>query len=179
MLKKITFALELKFPFKSSNDLTNLNRLRDEIKLNHIRIIPVSGAGDGRDADASDRPLRVLLAEDNVVNQKLASLMLLKLGHEVVVAGDGRQALELVLGGDFDLVLMDMQMPEMDGVEATRRIRDAGRVLPIVAMTANAMDADRERCIEAGMNGFLAKPVRALSLESAIRAILRRETTTG
>jgi PAS domain S-box-containing protein len=136
-------------------------------------------AGDGRDAVATDRPLRVLLAEDNVVNQKLASLMLHKLGHEVVVAGDGRQALELVLGGDFDLVLMDMQMPEMDGVEATRRIRDAGRVLPIVAMTANAMDADRDRCIEAGMNGFLAKPVRAPSLDAAIRSILRRETTAG
>jgi PAS domain S-box-containing protein len=136
-------------------------------------------AGDGSDAVPSDRPLRVLLAEDNVVNQKLASLMLHKLGHEVVVAGDGRQALELVLGGDFDLVLMDMQMPEMDGVEATRRIRDAGRMLPIVAMTANAMDADRDRCIEAGMNGFLAKPVRAPSLDAAIRSILRREATTG
>jgi PAS domain S-box-containing protein len=133
-------------------------------------LLPADAAADADDP-ARDRPLRVLLAEDNAVNQKLASLMLQKLGHEVVVAGDGRQACEQVAQGDFDLVLMDMQMPEMDGIEATRCIRDAGHRLPIVAMTANAMDADRDRCIAAGMNGFLAKPVRAPALADAIRAV--------
>ena len=140
------------------------------------------GAAAATDAHdpASDRPLRVLLAEDNVVNQQLALLMLRKLGHEVVVAADGRQACEQVAQGDFDLVLMDMQMPEMDGIEATRCIRDAGHRLPIVAMTANAMDADRARCIAAGMNGFLAKPVRAPALADAIRAIAPlREAPAG
>ncbi|MFN7641860.1 MAG: PAS domain S-box protein [Burkholderiales bacterium] len=133
-------------------------------------LLPADAAAVANDP-APDRPLRVLLAEDNAVNQKLASLMLRKLGHEVVVAGNGRQACEQLAQGDFDLVLMDMQMPEMDGIEATRCIRDAGHRLPIVAMTANAMDADRDRCIAAGMNGFLAKPVRAPALADAIRAV--------
>ncbi|MCX7228861.1 MAG: PAS domain S-box protein [Burkholderiales bacterium] len=141
-------------------------------------LLPADAAADADDP-ASGRPLRVLLAEDNAVNQKLASLMLRKLGHEVVVAGDGRQACEQVAQGDFDLVLMDMQMPEMDGIEATRCIRDAGHRLPIVAMTANAMDADRERCIAAGMNGFLAKPVRAPALADAIRAVSALRTAAA
>jgi PAS domain S-box-containing protein len=148
-------------------------------------LVPAGAAGGAAAATdahdpASDRPLRVLLAEDNVVNQQLALLMLRKLGHEVVVAADGRQACEQVAQSDFDLVLMDMQMPEMDGIEATRCIRDAGHRLPIVAMTANAMDADRARCIAAGMNGFLAKPVRAPALADAIRAIAPlREAPAG
>ncbi|MFO0460504.1 MAG: PAS domain S-box protein [Burkholderiales bacterium] len=116
------------------------------------------------------RALRVLLAEDNPVNQKLAQLMLQRLGHASVVAGNGEEAVALVAREPFDLVLMDMQMPVVDGIEATRRIRATGATLPIVAMTANAMEADRVRCIEAGMNGFLAKPVRGPELAAVIDA---------
>jgi PAS domain S-box-containing protein len=127
-------------------------------------------APTGPDRAAPARALRVLLAEDNPVNQKLAQLMLHKLGHASIVAGNGEEAVALVARDSFDLVLMDMQMPVMDGVEATRRIRAAGATLPIVAMTANAMEADRMRCLEAGMNGFLAKPVRGPELAAVIDA---------
>jgi CheY-like chemotaxis protein len=119
-------------------------------------------------AQPGGRHLRVLLAEDNAVNQKLAQAMLQKLGHAVTIADDGARAVELVARHTFDLVLMDMQMPRLDGLEATRLIRAAGHALPIVAMTANAMDSDRQRCLDAGMDDFLAKPVRTRELAEVI-----------
>ena len=109
----------------------------------------------------SQRPLRILLAEDNPVNQKVALRLLERMGHRVDAAWDGQQAVAAVEQTEYDLVLMDCQMPNMDGYAATRAIRrlERGRQLPIVAMTANAMPDDRQRCLEAGMDGFLAKPV--------------------
>jgi CheY-like chemotaxis protein len=104
------------------------------------------------------------LAEDNAVNQKLAVRVLQKRHHTVVVAGNGREAVEAVGNGHFDLVLMDVQMPVMGGLEATAAIREkekaTGAHLPIIALTANAMQGDRERCLEAGMDGYISKPVR-------------------
>jgi len=112
--------------------------------------------------------LRVLLAEDNRVNQHLAVRLLEKRGHTVDVVSDGREVLTKLAGGNFDLVLMDIQMPEMDGFKATAAIRETekttGKHIPIVAMTAHAMKGDRERCLEAGMDGYIAKPVRARHL---------------
>jgi two-component system sensor histidine kinase/response regulator len=106
--------------------------------------------------------LRILLAEDNPVNQRLASRMLEKEGHNVVVASNGREALECWLNQPFDLILMDVQMPEMDGFEATSAIRCAEAVsnthIPIVALTAHAMARYRERCLSIGMDDYLAKP---------------------
>ncbi|HTK74171.1 MAG TPA: response regulator [Gemmataceae bacterium] len=117
---------------------------------------------------AAPRPLRLLLADDNAVNQKLAVGLLEKRGHRVVVVGDGREALAAFDREPFDAILMDVQMPEMDGFEATAAIRDRERVcgthIPIVAMTAHAMRGDRERCLAAGMDAYVAKPVRAEDL---------------
>jgi PAS domain S-box-containing protein len=113
-------------------------------------------------------PLRLLVAEDNSVNQKFMNYLLRKLGHEPVLAANGREALEALARAPFDAVLMDVQMPELDGLEATRRLRAAeagtGRHLPVLAMTAHAMKGDRERCLEAGMDYYLTKPVDAEEL---------------
>ncbi|MFH0825599.1 MAG: response regulator, partial [Pseudomonadota bacterium] len=120
----------------------------------------------------SARGFRILLAEDNPVNQKLASKLLQKMGHSVTVAGTGRQAVSLLETGSFDLILMDVQMPEMDGFEATTHIRlnerITGRHIPIIAMTAHAMKGDRERCLEAGMDGYVSKPINQNELFDAI-----------
>jgi two-component system sensor histidine kinase/response regulator len=110
-------------------------------------------------------PLRILLAEDNPVNQKVALLQLKNLGYEADVAGDGAKAIEMLGQQPYDLILMDCQMPVMDGLAATREIRRSyPHPVRIVAMTANAMQGDRERCLDAGMDGFLSKPVRAADL---------------
>src|SRR5207244_1066163 len=107
-------------------------------------------------------PLRILLAEDSIVNQRLAMALLGKQGHAVTVANTGKEAVRLWESGRFDVVLMDVQMPEMDGTEATAviRIRESktGRHVPIVAMTAHAMAGDREQCLAAGMDDYVSKP---------------------
>ena len=110
--------------------------------------------------------LRVLLAEDNPVNQQVAVAMLVKRGHEVHVSSNGREALEAVQGRDFDVVLMDIQMPEMDGFEATHAIRalPKGKDLPIIGLTAHALSGERERCLSHGMTDYLAKPFKAHEL---------------
>jgi two-component system, sensor histidine kinase and response regulator len=117
-------------------------------------------------------PLQILLVEDNAVNQMLALRLLEKAGHRVTVAWNGREAVTTAASGEFDLVLMDVQMPEMDGLEATAAIRQneqgKERRLPIVALTANALVGDREMCLRAGMDGYVTKPVRAPALFRAM-----------
>jgi CheY-like chemotaxis protein len=126
---------------------------------------------------ATARPLRILLAEDNVVNQKVALLILHKLGYEADVAADGREVLDALQRQPYDLILMDVQMPEMDGLEATRQIRRT-HSLPtqprIVAMTANAMQGDRARCLAAGMDDYISKPMRAQELLAVLNGVPAR-----
>jgi signal transduction histidine kinase/CheY-like chemotaxis protein/ligand-binding sensor domain-containing protein len=118
---------------------------------------------------------RILLAEDNVVNQVLASRLLEKHGHSVVVVNNGRSALEVLDKEKFDLVLMDVSMPEMDGLETVAAIRAregaTGVHMPIVAMTAHAMKGDRERCLEAGMDAYISKPIQPRELFEAIKSV--------
>ncbi len=118
----------------------------------------------------SRHSLRILLAEDNVVNQQVATAMLLKRGHQVDVVANGREAVDAVGAERYDLVLMDIQMPEMDGFEATQHIRalPQGGKLPIIALTAHALSGERERCLERGMTGYLAKPFKAHELFAVV-----------
>jgi CheY-like chemotaxis protein/nitrogen-specific signal transduction histidine kinase len=122
----------------------------------------------------SSEHLRILVAEDNPVNQRLAVRLLEKWGHSAEVASNGRQVLDILAVERFDLVLMDVQMPELDGMEVTAAIRkkehDHGGHLPIIAMTARAMKGDRERCLAAGMDGYLAKPIKPLALFELIQS---------
>ena len=116
--------------------------------------------------------MKILLAEDNAINQKLALRLLEKRGHSVVIANNGKEALARLDEDIFDLILMDIQMPEIDGLEATAIIRERekrkGGHLPIVAMTAHAMKGDKERCLEAGMDDYVSKPIKPAELFAAI-----------
>ena len=117
-----------------------------------------------------DTSLRVLLAEDNAVNQKLALRLLERIGLTPDVVGDGRAAVDAIESGAYDVVLMDVQMPEMDGLEATRQVRRRwpDRRIRIIGLTANAMAGDREACLAAGMDDYVSKPIRPEELEAAL-----------
>jgi two-component system sensor histidine kinase/response regulator len=114
------------------------------------------------------RRLNILVVDDNLINQKLACRLLEKQGHSVMVANNGQEALKTLEDSQFDLVLMDIQMPEMDGIAATETIRasEAGKPcrLPIVALTAHATEDDRQRCLQAGMDGYVTKPIQPPAL---------------
>jgi CheY-like chemotaxis protein len=148
----------------------------------HDTLVTVLSSGEGRiqiqraPEAAADRelatrhPLHILLAEDNAVNQKLALRLLANMGYVAEVANDGAQAIAALEAIDYDTVLMDVQMPELDGLEATRRIRRQwpDRKVHIVAMTANAMAGDREACLAAGMNDYVSKPIKPAELAAAL-----------
>jgi len=132
-------------------------------------------SSNARQRSGTPRSLKILLAEDNLVNQKIASRALQNWGHTVHVTSSGKDALSKLDQQDFDLVLMDIQMPGMDGVETAKLIRQAesktGRHIPIVAITAHAMESDRRRCLQAGMDGYVSKPLKFRDLQETINSV--------
>ncbi|HEY1090459.1 MAG TPA: response regulator, partial [Burkholderiaceae bacterium] len=163
------FAAFLAKPLRQSQLYDTLVTL-----LEHEHARPASSAPLGKsslDSSQAERhPLRILLAEDNAVNQKLALRLLAQMGYRADVASNGLEAIECVARQTYDLVLMDVQMPEMDGLEASRRIcAQWPDTRPrIVAMTANAMQGDRELCLAAGMDDYVTKPIRVEALTAAL-----------
>ena len=161
-------------PIRESDLLDAITAVLDSRRPSH-------GSEESRRQQArihqTTRPLRILLAEDNAVNRKLAIRVLEKRGHTVVVAGNGREALEAMDQRGFDVVLMDLEMPEMSGLEAAAAIRAREQQtrthVPIVAMTAHAMIGDRERCLAAGMDAYLTKPIHAAELHAVLDTVIQ------
>jgi CheY-like chemotaxis protein/HPt (histidine-containing phosphotransfer) domain-containing protein len=170
-LESNIFAACLSKPIKASQLYDTLIGIADTAPRQHAGVVTARPGVDPRMAERL--PLRLLLAEDNVVNQRVARLTLERLGYRADVVGNGIEALDALARRRYDVVLMDVQMPELDGLEATRRIcRDwpAPQRPRIIAMTANAIQGDREECLAAGMDDYISKPVR---IEELIRALER------
>src|SRR5262249_38986823 len=144
-----------------------------------LQLEPDDLSGNAARADGEARrssgKRHILVAEDNIVNQRVVLRMLQKQGHAVTVVNNGKEALDALSREHFDLILMDVQMPEMDGFETTFAIRADeswyGRRMPIVAMTAHAMEGDRERCLEAGMDDYITKPLQAADLMRVVASL--------
>lgn len=164
--RQLGIARSLTKPVKQSELLDAIVTVLDASTMGKNAEIDVRGVRQ------SPRSLHVLLAEDTPVNQRVAIRLLEQRGHAVVLANNGKEAVDALEREPFDLVLMDVQMPDMDGFEATAAIREkektSGDRIPIVAMTANAMKGDREQCLDAGMDGYIAKPIRAQQLYEVI-----------
>jgi CheY-like chemotaxis protein len=171
--REVGIAAHLIKPIKQSDLLDSILRLGD-LAATPIEVHSIVAPSVTLIKEV--RPLRLLLAEDNVVNQRLAVRLLEKRGHAVTVARDGREALRASASEHFDLILMDLQMPEMGGMEATAQIRarevSTGAHIPIVAMTAHAMTGDRELCLEGGMDGYVSKPISAELLYATVEDLV-------
>jgi signal transduction histidine kinase/CheY-like chemotaxis protein len=177
-------------PAKQSLLLDNIMRVMVGASRSAAQNVPPESKSAGDSAASAGPALNVLLAEDNPVNVKFALKLLERAGHKVTVANNGRQAVDLWQNNPFDIVLMDVQMPEMDGLDATREIRrlekdrngnGVPQRTPIIAMTANAMAGDREMCIDAGMDGYVPKPVKKEALFAEVGRVLNKgvEHATG
>ncbi|MCX6595227.1 MAG: response regulator [Acidobacteria bacterium] len=165
-LRKLGFAEVLSKPLVRPQVLLDLLQA-DKLATSKRPVPPVVSASP---PSGVTQPYRVLVAEDNLVNQELAALMLSSLGCEVDLAGNGREALAMAVKTRYDVIFMDCQMPTMDGFQSTAAIRQAGLKSPVVALTANALIGDRERCLQAGMNDYITKPLRMSDLMKALAA---------
>jgi PAS domain S-box-containing protein len=166
--QSLQIAASLRKPVKKARLHQILLRILDP----QLEVMPLSQQPDSTQAPST--PLRILLAEDNVVNQKVALRMLLQLGYEADLVANGREVLAQLQKQPYDVVLMDVQMPEMDGLTATKCIMQewSADVRPyVIAMTANAMQGDREDCLAAGMNAYLSKPIRLKDLREILNAV--------
>jgi signal transduction histidine kinase/DNA-binding response OmpR family regulator/HAMP domain-containing protein len=174
---ELRIAARLLKPVKQSLLLDNIMRVMNAGARRESAAAPEVSAPSS-DSAAATKPLTVLLAEDNPVNVKFALKLLERAGHTVTVASNGKQAVDLWQASAFDIVLMDVQMPEMDGLDATREIRqmekDRNGRIPIIAMTANAMAGDREMCLNAGMDGYVAKPVKKEALFAEVGRVMAK-----
>ncbi|HZZ28952.1 MAG TPA: response regulator [Pirellulales bacterium] len=181
--RKLGVAAYLTKPIKQSELLDAILLLLDPIQADPKLNPPPASAANGQAPAAAASRWNILLAEDNPVNQRVASGILEKRGHTVMAVENGLEALQAVKVQRFDLVLMDLQMPEMDGFAATAAIRalepSTGRHLPIVAMTARAMKGDRECCLQAGMDGYISKPVNPKELLATIEELMSKRTTAA
>jgi signal transduction histidine kinase/CheY-like chemotaxis protein len=190
--EELRIAARLLKPAKQSLLLDNIMRVMVGASRSAAAQIAPAESTPAGDTAPSGPALTVLLAEDNPVNVKFALKLLERAGHRVTVANNGKQAVDLWQNNPFDIVLMDVQMPEMDGLDATREIRrlekdrnangnGGGRRTPIIAMTANAMAGDREMCMDAGMDGYVPKPVKKEALFAEVGRVLGKgvEHATG
>jgi CheY-like chemotaxis protein len=179
-LQKMGFAAYLPKPAERSEILNCLS-----LAMADQAITPQAPLRDARHRKRdtqnlfAGRKARILLAEDNIINQQVATAILMKLGLRADAVANGAEAVTVLETIPYDVVLMDVQMPEMDGLEATRRIRQMGTLnqqVPIIAMTAHAMQGDREKCLKAGMNGYVTKPVTPQALAEALEKWLPPDT---
>jgi len=153
--KIITKPIQYTVLFNNINDLF----IKQKSNENH----------DKSTNEKGNQMIRILLAEDNLINQKIADKMLKRLGYDTTIVNNGQEAVDIVQKEDFNAIIMDIQMPIMSGLEATKAIREIGITIPIIAMTANALKGDREICLDAGMNDYLGKPVKIDDLEEILQ----------
>lgn len=172
------FDKTIKKPYKQSQLLNVLGELILNDKSIHQTRMPKTGSTVSKDADLLKKqishlyPMRILLVDDNEMNRRLGEAILAALGYVVELAENGKQAIDMIRGGEYDLVLMDVEMPVMDGLTAVRTIRGIpGKIsnLPIIAVTAAAMPGDREKCLSAGMNDYLSKPLKSKELVEVLK----------